>query len=148
MTEILQHPHPMLASVAAEVKDFDAPKLMSIVTEMIRTMHAGSDHAVGLAAPQIGVLQRIIVLDCSQLTLVAVNPQIEFLSREEVIGEESCLSLRDCKPVNVYRCPEISMQWQDVTGVKFSKVFRGFQARLIQHEVDHLDGITLVERIR
>jgi peptide deformylase len=113
------------------------------------------DEAVGLAAPQIGVNRRIIAFRCRNFDdkdaarrredyEILVNPRITQLRGEPVIGEEGCLSCPDIR-VEIERYPEIKVRALDMEGRKVSKRYLDFVARVVQHEMDHLDGKLIVD---
>jgi peptide deformylase len=146
--EVLVYPHPLLRQVALAVEDFSAAQ--PVIQDLCDTMNA-SGHSVGIAAPQLGSLLRIIVIDCSkhvkksQGPLVLVNPVI--LEREEHYSmREGCMSLPDyLGPVS--RARRIRVRAQDPTGMAFEIQAAKFEAVVIQHEIDHLDGILFIDRV-
>jgi peptide deformylase len=140
--DVLLHPHPALTQVAAPARDADA-----VVADLLDTMRSFG-HCVGIAAPQIGELVRVVVVDCrghpkapdNHGELVLVNPVIVSASGSEV-GREGCLSIPELTG-NVRRATEIAVEAEGVT-VEAA----GFEARAIQHEVDHLDGLLFLDRV-
>ncbi|MGE3725490.1 MAG: peptide deformylase [Candidatus Sericytochromatia bacterium] len=146
--EVLVYPDPRLRQNALAVADFSAAQ--QVIQDLCDTMSA-SGHSVGIAAPQIGALLRIIVIDCSkhvkksQGQLVLVNPVI--LAREDHYSmREGCMSLPDyLGPVS--RARRIRVQAQDPTGMTFEIQAAKFEAVVIQHEIDHLDGILFIDRV-
>jgi peptide deformylase len=138
------------------------PALKQLIADMFETMH--SVGGVGLAAPQIGISQRLAVItippvveereDGTEVELapaqdyVLINPEIVKASDQEVIGQEGCLSLPGWYG-DVPRAPWVTVEYQDLDG-KRQRIRRatGLLARAIQHEVDHLDGILFTERMR
>ena len=139
--EILTYAHPALRSKTSEVTQFD-DELLTLVEDMVETMYEGD--GVGLAAPQIGNLQRLFVYDVGEGAHAVVNPSIYRMQGEEV-GEEGCLSIPRLQG-DVSRAVKIGVTWQDETGRKFKRTFEGFTARVFQHETDHLDGILYTDR--
>ena len=138
---------PMLRMETNSVKDFDH-SLELFAQEMIETMH--SNDGVGLAAPQVGDLRSLIVIEVSNEEdeepmepLILVNPDIKELSGSCVI-EEGCLSIPDVK-VEIERPKEIRIKFQDVKGEKKDLRCDGILARIIQHEVDHLRGRLMID---
>ncbi len=138
---------PVLRARAKEITEFDA-SLADLAADMRETMKAYN--GVGLAANQIGVLQRICVVDvpmpdAPRVTHTLVNPVIE--TREgNVKGEEGCLSIPGVWE-DVQRAEKIRVRAQDESGKPITFETEGFAARAIQHEVDHLDGVLFVDRL-
>ncbi|MEY2469373.1 MAG: peptide deformylase [Actinomycetota bacterium] len=131
--------------------DFDAT-LHELVTDLLDTMRA-SPGCVGLAAPQIGVSVRAAVIDLrghkkapiNHGELVLVNPAIETAGDTDV-GREGCMSVPDLTG-DVVRATTLSLTWQDQHGSTFRDAFVGFEARAVQHELDHLDGLLFLDRV-
>jgi len=149
---ILEAPHPILATVARPVEDAEfGPELARFVEDMAQTMFAAP--GVGLAAPQVGDGRRILVanlkgdLDAdSRDELVAmINPVIKERSDESIRWEESCLSVPEYE-LDVDRAMRIHVEWRDVAGDAQTGWFEEFPAVVLQHEMDHLDGVTLLDR--
>ena len=149
--EIIFANDPRLRQKAKQVKQF-GPALKSLAEDMLETMHA--DHGVGLAAPQIGLLQRIFVAYLpedeedpqSGKPYVLVNPKVVKASRDEVEGEEGCLSIPTWYGL-VSRPDWVIVKGQDVNGKPMRMKVEGFLARVFLHEMDHLDGILFVDRV-
>ena len=151
--EILHYPHPALKQVAQPVVSFDAT-LQSALADMIDTM-AVCPGTVGIAAPQIGIDLRLVIIDASQARkkpeqpvhgqLVLINPVIIEASGE-VLGREGCLSVPDYTG-NVQRAEQIAVMAQDITGREHRYQFAGYEARIVQHELDHLDGMLFLDRV-
>lgn len=137
---ILQYPDKRLRARTAPVKDF-GPALQNLIEDLFETMYAAP--GVGLAANQIGVLQRIAVMDCSQdpekqERLVMVNPEIIEQTDSEVM-EEGCLSVEGYRD-KVSRYKKVRLRAQDRDGKPYELEAEGLLAQAIQHELDHLDG--------
>ncbi len=153
MRKILQATEPrgevVLRKKANKVRSFDA-SLERLIEDMIETMRAGQ--GVGLAAPQIGVLQRVVVIEVPleaekpPLLLALCNPEIVARSAEEAIGEEGCLSLAGWYGP-VARANAVEVRYRDVAGRRRKLRAEGFLARVLQHEIDHLDGILFTDRL-
>ena len=147
LRKILHYPDPVLKQKAVPVTEFDA-ELKQLAEDMVETMYAAP--GVGLAAPQVGVLQRLIVLDCSAKDepadlLIAVNPEV--LSGEgESLEEEGCLSVPGYWAC-VKRQANVTMRYQDLDGSPCERQAEGLLAVGIQHEIDHLDGVLFVDRL-
>ena len=133
------------------VEHFDQ-SLKDRFTELAATMRAGPG-GVGIAAPQIGENSRMIVIDCQASLrpcknhglLCIANPKIES-SEGETLGREGCLSVPDWVGM-VPRHAEICVSFDDMHGVRRQIRATGFEARVIQHEIDHLDGILFIDRV-
>jgi peptide deformylase len=142
--EVLLHPHPLLTRKAppAEPEQVDG-----VIADLLDTMRAFG-HCVGIAAPQIGELVRVAVVDCtghrkapdSQGLLVLVNPVIVAAEGSE-IGREGCLSIPELT-ANVRRATRVTVEAE---GLRVEAA--GFEARAIQHEIDHLDGLLFLDRV-
>lgn len=149
--DILQHPHAVLRQVAEAVTDFD-DDLLNLCDTMKRVMHEGMG-GVGIAAPQLGVSKRVLAVDCSlgkhpckhHGSLIMVNPVV--LSQSgKVLGREGCLSVPDWV-ATVPRAKKITVHYQTETGVWHDLKTSAFEARVIQHEIDHLDGVLFIDRV-
>ncbi|MES9944189.1 peptide deformylase [Candidatus Thiodiazotropha sp. CDECU1] len=149
--EILKLPDPRLKQVADEVTRFD-DELHAFITDLEETRQTGPA-AVGIAAPQVARSQRIVILDCSTTRkpvpnhghLILVNPEITEWDGFE-LGREGCLSVPDYTG-NVIRAERIKVRSQDPQGEEHEFEMEGFEARALQHEVDHLDGILFIDRL-
>lgn len=147
---ILVHPDPRLREVAAEVRCFDE-ELRVFCADLEETLFAGPA-AVGIAAPQVGRLQRIVIVDASMRKgvshhgrLILVNPRI--VERDgTVVGREGCLSVPD-HTGNVARAERITVAAQDPHGEPLRFEMEGFEARVLLHEMDHLDGLLFIDRV-
>lgn len=141
-------PDPVLRKQCVSVTHF-GPALTKTIKDLIQTMKSQT-HGIGIAAPQIGVSQRIAVVDVSARVpearrLILVNPEILEL-REEKASREGCMSLPDYMG-NIKRYDNVVLKWQDETGQYCQGEFRGIEAVCIQHEVDHLDGVLFMDRV-
>lgn len=134
---------PVLISTAEEVTDFDA-SLSRLIDDMLETMDA--HEGVGLAANQIGVLQRVFVYDCEGVRGALVNPVWEPVGEEMQLGEEGCLSVPGVGG-DVERHMKVRATGQDADGRPVTVEAEGLLARCIQHETDHLDGIMFMRRM-
>jgi peptide deformylase len=149
--EILKLPDPRLKQVASEVDQFN-DELRAFIDDLEETRLNGPA-AVGIAATQVGRLQRIVIVDCAntrkpvpnQGRLVLVNPEITEWDGFE-LGREGCLSVPDYTG-NVIRAERIKLKAQDPFGLSLEYEMEGFEARAVQHEVDHLDGTLFVDRL-
>jgi peptide deformylase len=146
---ILTAPHPVLAKKAVEVApDAFGPALVQLLADMAETMYAAP--GVGLAAPQIGDGRRIIVVDSGDEEghglLKMVNPTITARSQETIAWRETCLSVPDLE-VEVARARHLQVTWLDEHGAEQKSEFHDFEAVILQHELDHLLGTVLLDRV-
>ena len=152
---ILRMGHPLLLETATPVKEFNTPALNMLLEEMFDTM--GAENGVGLAAPQIGVSQRIIIFgleenqrypDIQPIPMtVLINPEIQLLDDEIESDWEGCLSVPGMRGL-VPRYRQIRYRGFDQKGKKIEQEVEGFHARVVQHEIDHLNGILYPQRIK
>lgn len=144
LAHVVKWGDPVLKSRASRVESF-GPELRAEVERMIAIMRDGM--GVGLAATQLGVLRRLLVFqagpDAEPTALV--NPEIEWLSDEVVVAEEGCLSLPRVS-MDVERPLFARVSGQDVEGEPIVIEAAGLEARVLQHEIDHLDGILILDR--
>jgi peptide deformylase len=144
---ILTYPDPVLKQVATEVPNIDGT-LVSTVDDMVETMYAAP--GVGLAAPQIGLAQRVIVLDIDHENqgkhlLKIINPVIAE-SDGEVVWEEGCLSVRDYT-AEVMRAARVLVRGWSPEGKEIAVEGEELLAVALQHEIDHLDGKLFIDRL-
>lgn len=150
MLEILTYPDERLKVKCEPVTDFNAD-LREFISALETTMRAGPG-AIGIAAPQVGRLQRIVIVDLTNKPkienhgrLILINPEItEWQGMEK--GREGCLSVPDYTG-NVVRAKKITLQAQDEHGESHEYHMQGFEARCVQHEIDHLDGLLFLDRL-
>jgi len=141
---ILRYPDPQLHKVAKPVAQVD-DRIRSLVADMLETMYDAS--GVGLAATQVNVHERVVVIDKSEdrdQPLVLINPQITWMSDERVKGEEGCLSVPGIFD-GVERSTRVKVQALDLQGQSFTLDAEDMLAICIQHELDHLMGKVFVE---
>jgi peptide deformylase len=146
LAQVRQYPDPVLRMRAKEVTEFDEP-LVSLVERMGRLMDEA--RGVGLAAPQLGILQRVLVYRTGEEEpLVAlVNPRLNDSSEERASEDEGCLSLAAASVVvPVERAGSIAVAGSSPEGEPLVVEAEGLQARVIQHELDHLDGVLIIDR--
>jgi peptide deformylase len=146
LAQVRQYPDAVLRLRAKDVTEFDAP-LASLADRMGSLM--GEASGVGLAATQIGVLQRVFVYQAGEEgPLVAVvNPVVVESSEERETVEEGCLSLGEASVVvDVERALSVVVEASSPTGEPFRIAAEGLEARIIQHELDHLDGVLIIDR--
>lgn len=141
---ILQYPDPKLRTVAKPVTQFDAA-LEQLAADMLETMY--DSNGVGLAATQVDVHQRILVMDTSESRdqpVIVVNPQIVWRSEEKAVGEEGCLSIPGIYD-SVERHAAVKVEAVDAKGQALTIDAQGLQAVCLQHEIDHLDGKLFID---
>ena len=146
--------HPVLRKKCEPVKP-DHPELKQLVANMFETMY--HSEGVGLAAPQIGKSIQLVVIDgnvlaenfpeCKDLKLTIINPELEVIEDEDpVTREEGCLSLPGLSE-NVKRYEHVKLNWLDEDLKPHSAEFKGFASRIIQHELDHLEGEVYTDHV-
>lgn len=146
--------HPVLRKVAEEIDPTPTDELKKLVDNMFETMYAAQ--GVGLAAPQIGRSERLVVIDadplaedfpeCAGRKLVLINPEVEVLDGDKVTRSEGCLSLPGLSE-NVQRVEHIRLTWDDLDGEEHTEEMSGFLARIVQHECDHLEGHVYIDHV-
>jgi len=127
------------------VKDPLAKDIQALLPEMIKMMH--EENGVGLAAPQINRSLRLAVAEVDKKIYYFINPKITSYSQEKIVFEEGCLSLPG-QFFPIIRSEEITLQYQNEKGLPKKLRAEGFLAIVIQHEVDHLDGILIINRYK
>ncbi len=146
LLEIVKYPDPVLETPGEPVTEFDE-RLKKLVSDMFETMYAA--HGVGLAAPQVGVAQRLFVMDCSggrdpEQRLALINPEVLRVEGDQA-GDEGCLSFpgifftvkRSLRAV--VRAQDLRGEWFEVDGMELT-------ARCMLHETDHCDGIVFIDK--
>jgi peptide deformylase len=144
LANVIKFGDPVLKSKASPVADF-GPELRAEVERMVAIMRDGM--GVGLAATQLGVLRRVLVFQAgpdSEPTGL-VNPEIEWLSDEVVLAEEGCLSLPRVA-MDVERSLHARIAGRDLEDRSVTIEASGLEARVLQHEIDHLDGVLILDR--
>jgi peptide deformylase len=152
--QVLKMGEPLLRAVAQPVTQF-GPELAQLVADMDDTMRALS--GAGIAAPQIGVGARVVIFELKDNPryphikavpyTVLINPTLTPLTDEQDEGWEGCLSVPGLRGL-VPRFTRLRYQGFDLDGAPFERTVEGFHARVVQHEVDHLDGILFPQRVR
>ncbi len=145
---ILKAPDPRLTVVSSPVEQFD-DQLEVLVTDMLETMYDAE--GIGLAAPQIDVHQRVVVMDLapedeSPNPQVLINPEVLRSSTETAVMSEGCLSVPDAYE-EVERPAQVTVRYQDLKGREHTRECSGLEAVCWQHEIDHLDGVLFVDRV-
>jgi peptide deformylase len=150
--EVLRYPHPSLKQKARELGSGDESVVAEVAADMVETMESFG-HCVGLAAPQLDHLVRMIAVDVTghkkattqNGLLVLVNPVIVEAEGAEV-GREGCLSIPHLT-ANVRRATRIRVEARNPEGDAVSVESEAFEARCLQHEIDHLDGLLFLDRV-
>lgn len=144
---ILIHPDPRLKKVCDPVAEV-TPEMRALADDMLETMYDAP--GIGLAAPQIGVTSRLIVMDCvkeedaAPQPMVLFNPEVTWVSDETSVYEEGCLSIPE-QYAEVTRPAEVRVRWTDVDGKAQEEQFDGLWATCVQHEIDHLNGKLFID---
>ncbi len=144
--EIKKFKDPVLRRKCRKVRKIDK-EIRKLIVDMVQTM--GKGQGVGLAAPQVGVLKRIIVVQTDlkgQRILALINPKVINKSREKEKGEEGCLSFPGIF-LEIKRSKQVEIKALDINGKEIKFKAQGFLARVFQHEIDHLDGILFFNRL-
>ena len=154
LRRVLKMGDPDLLRVSEPVKLFDTPDLKELIADLWETMEA--EGGVGIAAPQVGVAQRVVVFGLEESErypeapaiprTVLINPEIEPIGNDAVDGWEGCLSVPGMRGV-VPRFVRIRYSGYDEKGQRIEREAEDFHARVVQHECDHLDGILYPMRI-
>jgi peptide deformylase len=144
LTQVRQYPDPVLRMQAREVESLD-DDLASLVERMRHLLHDAN--GIGLAATQVGVLRRVFLFlpDPEQEAVALVNPRIVESSDERVSDDEGCLSLQGVV-VPVERHERVTVEATDPEGNEVRFELEGLPARIAQHELDHLDGVLILDR--
>jgi peptide deformylase len=142
LAQIRQYGDPVLRMSAGQVEAFDE-ELVRVAERMTSLMHDAD--GVGLAATQVGILRRFFVFNHDGIDRVLVNPVITRRAGEVEIEDEGCLSLGSVR-VPVERQLEVTIEAKDATGADVKLELEGMPARVAQHEVDHLDGVLIIDR--
>jgi peptide deformylase len=143
---VRQYPDPALRNAATAVAEVD-DEVQRLAERMLDVMERA--HGVGLAAPQLGILRRILVYRATDedVPKVLINPELVERSDETEVGTEGCLSLLGGElQVPVARHLRVRVSGRDASGDAVDMDVEGFEARVIQHEIDHLDGILIFDR--
>ncbi len=147
---ILIHPDPRLKTVCDPVPDI-TDELRTLADDMLLTMYDAP--GIGLAAPQIGVLSRLIVMDCVKeegaepQPTVMFNPEVIAASDQTSVYEEGCLSIPE-QYAEVTRPKLVTVRWMDRDGKAREQEFDGLWATCVQHEIDHLDGKLFIDYLK
>lgn len=147
LREILIHPDPRLKKMCEPVETVDST-VRRLAEDMLETMYDAP--GVGLAAPQVGINSRLLVMDCADREngdlrpIALINPQIAWASEEEAVYEEGCLSIPEVFE-DIKRPKAVTVTWTDLDGNLAEETFEGLWATCVQHEVDHLNGKLFID---
>jgi peptide deformylase len=146
--QIIVAPDSRLNQISKKVEVID-DSIISTLNQMLECMY--QNNGIGLAAPQVGILKRLVVIDCSdnediKKPLKLINPEITKSSKNTSEFEEGCLSLPS-QYAKVIRPSEITLKYKNIEGLICESKFSGLEATCIQHEIDHLDGKLFVDHI-
>lgn len=144
LAQIRQYPDAALKMKARPVDEFDE-ELVKLVERMKQLMHDA--RGIGLAATQVGVLQRFFVFQVEDdgETVAVVNPELQDVSEETDVADEGCLSIQGIH-VPVERSVEVTVVGRDEHGDDVRYELDGYYARCVQHEIDHLEGVLMIDR--
>ena len=142
---IILHPDPRLKKVSKSIVEI-SDRIEQLASDMLETMYKAS--GVGLAAPQVGVMERLVVMDCSseeeKNEIILLNPQIIWQSEAREAFEEGCLSIPDIRE-KIIRSQSVRVKFTLLDGKQVERDFDGLWAICIQHEIDHLNGKLFID---
>ncbi len=141
--DIKKYPESILRKKCQEIKEI-TPEIKELILNMAETML--KNQGIGLAAPQVGVLKKLIVVRIEKGPLAFINPKIIKKSKETEIGEEGCLSFPGIW-LKIKRAKGVEIESLNEMGEKICFKTEGLPARIFQHEIDHLDGILFIDRL-
>jgi peptide deformylase len=143
--DILIHPDPRLKKPCDPIAEVTA-EISKLAADMLETMYEAP--GIGLAAPQVGVMKRLIVMDCIKQgtpePMALLNPEVIWSSEDQSTYEEGCLSIPD-QYAEVKRPASVTVRWMDLTGAAQERQFEGLWATCVQHEIDHLNGKLFID---
>ena len=147
---ILIHPDPRLKKLCEPVGTVTAD-IGKLAEDMLHTMYDAP--GIGLAAPQVGVMKRLLVMDCvkdpalAPRPMVLLNPVVSWFSEDVATYEEGCLSIPE-QYAEIERPAEVRVRWTGLDGAEQEEQFAGLWATCVQHEIDHLDGKLFIDYLR
>jgi peptide deformylase len=143
--DILIHPDPRLKKPCEAITEITS-EIAALGRDMLDTMYDAP--GIGLAAPQVGVMKRLIVMDCikdgTPEPMVLCNPKVVWASEDQSTYEEGCLSIPD-QYADVKRPSAVRVSWTGLDGADHERAFDGLWATCVQHEIDHLDGKLFID---
>lgn len=143
MLEIILYPNNILRQKSQPITDPSDPKIKKLISDMASVLNAYN--GIGLSAPQVGENVRLCIVENENEQLILVNPEIKKYSGKEIVMEEGCLSFPG-KFIPVRRHMKVKVRSLDANGKKQIIRAKGLLARVLQHEIDHLDGILFIDR--
>jgi len=143
--KIRKYPNKILQQKAAKIKDPTDSKIKNLIPRMIEAMK--ENNGLGLAAPQIGESLRLCIIEEGGVLYVLINPKIASKSKKQILLEEGCLSFPG-KFFPIKRAEKVKVRYVNDKGVKSKIKAEGLLARALQHEIDHLDGILMINRVK
>ncbi|MBA7566806.1 Peptide deformylase [subsurface metagenome] len=135
---------PVLREKSRSVEKIDS-KLLKLVKDMIDTLN--NEGGVGLAAPQIGITRRVIIVNFDDKIQTFINPVIEVLDNKKIESDEGCMSVYSINGFCVKRFPRVKVKAKDPEGNDITLVAEDLLARIFQHEIDHLNGILYIDHL-
>ena len=150
LKKILIHPDPRLKKVASPVATVN-DDLRRLADDMMETMYDAP--GIGLAAPQVAVMSRMLVMDCAKEDdatpepMVLINPEVVWTSEDRNVYDEGCLSIPE-QYAEVERPAEVEVSWTGLDGKAMRERFDGLWATCVQHEIDHLDGKLFIDYLK
>lgn len=135
---------PVLRETSSNIGKIDKP-VLDLVSDMLDTLE--EEGGVGLAAPQIGINKRIILVRYEDKVETYINPEIEIIENKRIESDEGCLSIYSIQGFQVKRYPRIKIRTTNIKGNTEEFIAEDLLARVIQHEVDHLDGIMFIDHL-
>lgn len=150
LRKILIHPDPRLKKATDPIASVD-DDLRRLADDMLETMYDAP--GIGLAAPQVAVMNRMIVMDCAKdedatpEPMVLINPEVVWSSDERSVYDEGCLSIPE-QYAEVERPAEVEVEWMGLDGKTVRERFDGLWATCVQHEIDHLDGKLFIDYLK
>ncbi|WP_341369020.1 peptide deformylase [Yoonia sp. BS5-3] len=150
LRKILIHPDPRLKKAADPVSAVN-DDIRRLADDMLETMYDAP--GIGLAAPQVAMMHRMLVMDCTKeddatpAPMVLINPQITWSSEERSVYDEGCLSIPE-QYAEVERPAEVEVEWMGLDGQTTRERFDGLWATCVQHEIDHLDGKLFIDYLK
>ena len=143
LQDALQEPDPRLREPTFVVEKIDA-EILQLLDDMLETMYA--NEGIGLAAPQVNLRQRLVVMDIGEGPIKMVNPVILWRSDAVSVTKEGCLSVPNYAS-KISRCAQVKVAYWDEKGQEQERVFSGLNATCVQHEIDHLEGILFIDHL-
>ncbi len=150
LRNILIHPDPRLKKQCTPVTEVNK-EIERLANDMLETMYDAP--GIGLAAPQVGVTQRLLVMDCMKeegdtpRPMVLINPEVIWESEDRSIYDEGCLSIPD-QYAEVERPAEVKVRWMGLDGKPVEEQFDALWATCVQHEIDHLNGTLFIDHLK